>query len=123
MSPDSPEARLGRLETAVARLEQRTDDLSTDVRTLTPLIVQVAEIKITMAQVQAEAHSTNEAVGRIVARMDREVEERQRGQEKRREDERRDSKNYRRTLIGIGIAAVLSPIGTLAIALIERHQG
>ena len=107
MSPDSPETRLGRLETAVARLEQRTDDLSTDVRTLTPLIVQVAEIKITIAQVQAESRATHDAVDALKRLI-----------EGRREDERKDSRSFRNLLIGVGVAALLSPFGGVMVALI-----
>lgn len=106
MSPDSNETRLGRLETAVARLEARTDDLSTDVRTLTPLIVQVAEIKITMNQVQAEAHATKDAVDQLTKTIER-----------RRDDERKDSRSLRNILIGVGVAAVLSPVGGIMVAL------
>lgn len=119
MSPDSPEARLGRLETAVARLEQRTDGLSTDVRTLTPLVVAVAEIKLTIVQIQGDMRSTNGAMDGIVNRMDREAEARRKGQEERAMNEQRDSRNFKRTLIGVGIAAVLSPLGTLIIAAIQ----
>lgn len=119
MSPDSPEARLGRLETAVARLEQRTDDLSTDVRTLTPLIVEVAKIQVGMAQIQVELHATAQAVAEVPRRLDREAEARRKGQEERAVNEQRDSRNFKRTMIGVGIAAVLSPLGTLVIAAIQ----
>ena len=119
MSPDSPEARLGRLETAVARLEQRTDDLSTDVRALTPLIVEVAKIQVAMGQIQMETRSTASSVVEVVHRMDREAEERRKGQEERVVNERRDSRNFKRTLIGVGVAAVLSPLGTLVIAALQ----
>lgn len=107
MSPDSPEARLGRLETAVARLEQRTDDLSTDVRTLAPLIVEVAKIQVAMSQIQVEARSTHQAVDDL-----------KRSIEKRREDERKDSKSFRLLLLGIGLTALLSPFGGVMVALI-----
>jgi hypothetical protein len=110
MSPDSPEARLGRLETAVARLEQRTDDLSTDVRTLTPLIVAVAEVKITVSQIQLDGASTRAAVEALKTSIDQ-----------RQMDASRDSKNFRRTLVGIGIAAVLSPVGTLVVTLLAAR--
>src|SRR4051812_30689974 len=107
MSPDSPETRLGRLETAVARLEQRTDDLSTDVRTLTPLLVQVAEIKITIAQVQTQSRATLDAVDSLRNAIDQ-----------RRETERKDSRSLRNLLIGVGLAALLSPFGGVMVALL-----
>jgi hypothetical protein len=126
VSPDSPEARLGRLETAVARLEQRTDDLATDVRTLAPLVVAVAEVKLTISQVQREQTDVHRAVEAISQRLDQEArdraaerEKRTQGDKERRTEERRDSRNFRRTLIGIGIAAVLSPVATLVITLVS----
>jgi hypothetical protein len=62
MSPDSPEGRLGRLEQGVARLEQRVDDLATDVRVMAPLIVQMAEQKLAMQHLQTEVHECSTSV-------------------------------------------------------------
>jgi uncharacterized protein YoxC len=103
MSPDSPETRLGRLETAVARLEQRTDDLSTDVRTLTPLVIKVAEIGVTIAQVQTETHAIKTAI------------------EARRENERKDARSLRNILVGVGVTAFLSPIGAIIVAVVVNR--
>lgn len=112
----------------MARLEQRTDDLATDVRTLAPLVVAVAEVKLTISQVQREQGDVHKMVEEINRRLDQEAKDRmserdsrRREEQDRRVEERRDSRNFRRTLIGIGIAAVLSPIGTLIITLVAGH--
>ena len=108
----------------MARLEQRTDDLATDVRTLAPLVVAVAEVKLTVTQVQQVQSDVRRSIEEINRRLDREAQtraderdKRTQAERERRTEERRDSRNFRRTLIGIGIAAVLSPIGTLVIVI------
>lgn len=135
----------------MARLEQRTDDLATDVRTLAPLVIAMAEVKLTVSQVQqkqGEVFRALEEINRhldqdvkgIYQQLDRDVkgiyqrldqdkdarakerEKRTEAERERRTEERRDSRNFRRTLIGIGIAAVLSPIGTLVIVLITGRS-
>lgn len=119
MSPDSPEARLGRLETAVARLEQRTDDLATDVRTLAPLVVAVAEVKIAISHVEAESRSLRTLIEGINRKMDEDTKERI----ERQTAANRDSRNFRNTMIGVGVAAILSPLGTLLITVLLQGHG
>lgn len=48
---NSQAARIGALETSVAKLEQRTDDLTLDVRALAPLVISHAEMRVTLTQV------------------------------------------------------------------------
>lgn len=114
MSPDSPEARLGRLETAVARLEQRTDDLATDVRTLAPLVVAVAEVKLATSHIESEARTTKQSIDALHTRFDKDDQDRKR----RQEESSKESRSLRNILIGVGFAAVLSPIGGIVVALI-----
>jgi uncharacterized protein YoxC len=114
MSPDSVEARLGRMETAVARLEQRTDDLATDVRTLAPLVVAVAEVKLAITHVESESRGTRAAIDGVHRRLDDDEKDRKR----RQEEASKDSRSLRNILIGVGCAAVLSPIGGILVALI-----
>lgn len=114
MSPDSAETRLGRLETSVARLEQRTDDLATDVRTLAPLVVAVAEVKLAITHVEAESRGTRSSIEAVHRRLDDDEKDRKR----RQEEASKDSRSLRNILIGVGLAAILSPIGGIIVALL-----
>lgn len=116
MSPDSVETRIQRLEQKAARMEQQLDDLKTDVRVMAPLTVQMAELRIHMDQVNREVHECHESV--ILLRRESETSEKER--QNKRSEELRDTRNFRRTLVGIGIAAMLSPVGTLIVALASQ---
>ncbi len=112
--PDSTETRLGRLETAVAKLEQRTEDLSTDVRTLTPLVVAVAEVKLAVSHVESESRATKASIDAVHRRLDDDNKDRKR----RQEEAAKDSRSLRNILVGVGVTAVLSPIGGIIVALL-----
>lgn len=53
MTPDDAQ-RIGRLETAVAKLEQRVDDLRGDVQGLTPLSLAVAKMEGAVERMQTD---------------------------------------------------------------------
>lgn len=107
----------------MARLEQRTDDLATDVRTLAPLVVAVAEVKLAISHVEMDARDTRQAIDGLKTELKQREEQREKDEKERRVSEQRDSRNFRRTLIGIAIAAVLSPIGTIIVAIVMGRSG
>lgn len=110
MAPDSIETRVGVLERTVAKLEQRYEDLAIDVRALSPLIIATAEMRMQIGHLEAE-----------MAELIRTSQDAEKTRQKEREDRQRDDRNFRRTLVGIGIAAILSPIGTLVVALLSQQ--
>lgn len=108
--PDSIDTRVGVLERIVAKLEQRFDDMAVDVRALSPLIIASAEMRIQLNHLEVE-----------IAALERAIKETERTRNEERETRRRDDRNFRKTLVGIGVAAILSPIGTLLVALFVNH--
>ena len=117
MSPDSVESRLGRLEQGLARLEQRVDDLATDVRVMAPLIVQMAEQKLQMTHLE---RAVDECAGRVAA-LRKELQEAEERRETERKAERRDSRKNRWTLISGVAFVVLSTVGSLIVQLSTAH--
>jgi uncharacterized protein YaaN involved in tellurite resistance len=113
MSPDSPEGRLGRLEQGVARLEQRVDDLATDVRVMAPLIVQMAEQKLAMQHLQTEVHECSTSVETLR----KDLAEAQALREQQRAAERRESLRNRWTLLTGVLFVVLTTVGGLIVQL------
>ena len=110
MTTDSLEARIGRLEQSVAKLEQRVDDLldrlagqfkdlDDDVRAFAPIVREVDSVKaelryIIKAQQEAQKtlaeaqQDTQRAIGDLRMRMEQEAKARAQGQEKRRKEDR-----------------------------------
>jgi chromosome segregation ATPase len=106
MNPDSPETRIGRLETAVARLEQRTEDLRSDVKELAPLVVSVAEMRGAMARLQSDLTGVSDKVVDLGREFSQREEERQQAQLAAL----KDSQKWRRQIS-------LAWIGTFGLAL------
>ena len=113
MSPDSVETRLGRLEQGMARLEQRVDDLATDVRVMAPLIVQMAEQKLQMQHIETEVAACAEKVSTLR----KELQDAEKAREAQRQAERRESRRNRWTLLSGVAFVVLSTVGGLIVQL------
>ena len=107
MSPDSLETRTGRLETAVARLEQRTEDLRSDVQLLMPLTVAVAEIRGSLNRVQDDVRR---AIGLIEDRKQIDAEAQRQAM--------RDARNNRWALYAGAILVALSAVGNIVVQLV-----
>lgn len=101
MSPDTPESRLGQLERNVAKLEQIVDDLKVDVRTLMPLVISHAEMRVQLAQVHTD-----------IVQLRSMLETQQKHDRAVADGRVKDDRSFRRTLIGVGTAAVASPVVT-----------
>lgn len=113
MSPADDSRRLGNLEQGMARLEQRVDDLATDVRVMAPLIVQMAEQKIQMGHV---SNAVDECSARVVA-LRRDLELTEKAREAERVAERKESRRTRLTLLSGVLFVVLSTVGGLIVQL------
>lgn len=117
MMSDSAETRLGRLETGMAKLEQRVDDLSIDVRALTPLVVAVAEVKFSVGHVQEDVKDTKAALQDIVKRLDEDAKDRQKGQAERAKEARAGKYVLWAALIAATAAILASIVGAAAVLL------
>jgi chromosome segregation ATPase len=116
MSPDSEQGRIGKLEQAVARLEQRVDDLATDVRVMAPLIVQMAEQKLQMQHIQLELHDVAGRVAQL--RADLQAAEEQRD-ESRAVDLREGKRNRWTLLVGVS-CVILTTVGGLVVQIVAN---
>lgn len=115
--PDSAESRIGRLETAVAKLEQRVDndhadikDNTADIKALAPLAVTVAEIRLGLSRLEKLYEGAAEREEHRAVR-----------EQQTREAQLKDSRNWRRALV-LGSFTVLAAIITAAGAIIEGVQ-
>jgi uncharacterized protein YoxC len=106
VNPDSPETRIGRLETAVARLDQRTEDLRSDVKELVPLVVSVAEMRGAMMRLQTDMTSM---AGKVVD-LGHELERREQERQQAQLAALKDSQKWRRQIS-------IAWIGTFGLAL------
>lgn len=113
MSPETPETRIGRLESTVAALKQHVSDLDSRVDHLTPLVVGVAELKVGLADVKSDVHSA----GAELEALRRLYEEEKKDQRARQEMSLRDSRSWRRALI-LGSFTVLAAIITATATVI-----
>lgn len=140
MQPDSPETRIGRLEREMAGLQQRVEDLSTDVRALTPLVVATAELKIAVTHLQSDVHDVSGDVATARKVIDGQIRDMRqafneqieglgkaiKGDREEREQAQiealKDSRQWRRALI-IGSLAVLAACITAAATIIAAGVG
>lgn len=106
MTNDDLEKRIGRLELDMAGVKQRVDDLRSDVRELTPLLVTVAEIKLSMGRMQTDIHDVVESVGEL-----------KRQGRQQNEDALKDSRQWRRALI-LGSFTVLAALITAVASIL-----
>lgn len=125
MSPDSPDARIGRLEQQVARLEQRVEDLSSDVRALMPLVIAHAEMRVVMdhmktelGQAVTEAQAARKAIADLREHLEEQENER-RKEEKRVADEKLKTRRAERWQ---ALASILATVG-LVIGAIQVLGG
>lgn len=130
---EADSARIGRLEQAVAKLEQRVDDLRGDVKDLSPLSLAVARLEGAVDRVKEDVAGFDRRLGEIghdleeriteIARLVREDheqrEQREKDEQERRASERRDARRSRVALIVGCSAAILAPVGTIAAAVIQ----
>ena len=113
MMPDSPEARISRLEQTVAAMKQHVGDIDNRLTQLAPLVVGVAELKIGLADVKADVHDA----GAEVTALRQLYEADKKSRQEQQEAALRDSASWRRALI-LGCFTVLSAvIGAAAVVL------
>jgi chromosome segregation ATPase len=122
--------RVANLENAVADLmrnvaEQGTDiarvqsDVSSNtemIRALAPLVSQLATVAEAQRNLKDAMTELRHDWRQDVKHFDEEIEKISVGQDR----DQRDSRNFRRVLLGIGITAILSPVGTLIVALLNQ---
>jgi septal ring factor EnvC (AmiA/AmiB activator) len=125
------ESRLSQLERAVsnhgtaianhgadiARIQSDVSNNTQMIRALAPLISQLATVAEAQRNLEQVVQSLRTEWREDVKHFDTEIEKVVDGQV----TEQRDNRNYRRMLVGIGIAAVLSPIGTLVVAMVQNQ--
>src|SRR5215207_10010929 len=106
MNPDSPETRIGRLETSVARLNERTEDLRGDVRDLMPLLISVAEMRGAMTRVQTDLQAMSLALTKLTT-----------DGERAQIAALQDSKKWRRTMTLALISTLGAVLGAAAVVI------
>lgn len=97
----------------MAGLQQRVEDLASDVRTLTPLVVGQAKLEIAVTHIQTEFTALVVNVDQIKRSLAEGEDRRQR----EREDQLRDSRNWRRALV-LGSFTVLAALIAAAATII-----
>src|SRR5688572_26514575 len=112
MSPDQ-ESRIRRLETEMAGVQQRLDDLKQDVASLTPLVVGHAELRAAIAHIETELARLSVDILSLkteIAKLEnRRVTE--------RDEQMKDSRNWRRALV-LGSFTVLAAVIAAAATII-----
>jgi uncharacterized coiled-coil protein SlyX len=98
-------SRMGKLETSFARLEQRVSNHE-------QRLDRMAELAERIATLSANVAGLDEDVARVEGKFDKRWERLEASQE----NARKDSRSLRNILIGVGIAAVLSPLGAFLFA-------
>lgn len=97
MNPETPETRIGRLETTVAKLEQRTDDHEIDIRAFAPITASHAVLTQQIITLQ-------QAMDGVVRRLDEDQKERQ----VRQADASKDSRQWRRAILLLGMSSFVT---------------
>jgi hypothetical protein len=113
MSPDSDESRIRSLERDMAGVQQRLDDVKQDVSALTPLVVGHAELRAAIAHIEVELVRMSAEILALKTTMTSSETTRQQD----REDQLKDSRNWRRALV-LGSFAVLGSVLTAAATII-----
>lgn len=72
------------LESRMARLEQRVDDLSIEVKTLQPLLISVAKLELGLGHVAAAIDDVATSQRALVESLEQRAEARQQGEGQRR---------------------------------------
>lgn len=108
MTPRTDAERIGNLEQEVAVLKQRAQDTAEDIRAFAPLIVEHARMRETIDQMRADLHGIN-------TRLDRESDERRKGQSER-------AKERKTFVLGLLVAGV-GLLGTFVATLVPLLTG
>lgn len=124
MSPDSIETRVGRLETSVAKLEQRVETHETDIRAFGPLVQSHAVLQERIGRMGQDINGLAENQRAIVERLDAEARERQSERElqRQRDEEREDRERRDRfvrltTLVTLLLVFVSTTAAVIALAV------
>lgn len=112
MTPEDIDARLGRLETSMARIEQQVASHETDIRAIGPMAITIAKLELSFGHVEAEIRAgradTEKCRGEVAALRESLTE--------REDTQRQERKRDRWTLIGTVIAAstlIVAAVGLL----------
>lgn len=125
--------RIGSLERAVAKMEQRVDDLSGAVKDLSPLSLAVARLEGTVARAVSDVSSLEHHLGEFERALELKIDgviklvqddqderdRREQAEAERRVEERKDARRSRAYLVVGCSAAILSPVGVIVAALIS----
>lgn len=104
---DSPEQRIGNLEQTVAGLKQRVEDLGVQVAAVPAVIVNVAELKLSVSHIQADLRDMTGELSGLNKMLD-----------KRQEAALNDSRSWRRALILGSFTVLAAVIGATATVLV-----
>jgi chromosome segregation ATPase len=115
--------RLSRLERTVAsqgsdiaRIQSDVSNNTQMIRALAPLVSQLATVAEAQRNLKDAMTELRHDWRQDVKHFDQEIEKIATGQER----DQQDSKNFRRMLYVTIVAAVLSPIGTLLVAVVSQ---
>jgi uncharacterized coiled-coil protein SlyX len=113
----------------MAKLEQRVDDLTVDVRVMAPLVVQMAEQRLMLDNVRGEVRGCTERLDGLRKDIQEERERLQRSkdaEQKTRDDDRKtEGKESRRNRIALftGVVfVILATVGNLIVQLTMVHH-
>lgn len=121
MTPDQAE-RIARLETSMADVRSEQARQGADMASFRRELGSLRDLVQTLVPIAKDTAVLREQVGSLegdVGRVESKFDKRWERLEQSQTDAARDSRTFRRTFIGIGVAAVLSPIGTLIVALLQ----
>lgn len=111
MTPDDLDARLGRLEMSMARLEQQVSTHETDIRAIGPMAVTIAKLELSFTHIEAELRG---ARGDTAACRD-EVKDLKSSLLDREQTQRKERKADRRWLIGTVLTSAALVIGAIQV--------
>lgn len=120
--PDSVESRLMRLEQAEARLEERVLQHETDIRSLAPLIAQMAVLNSDLRHLQEGVSASYKRIDELAKAFeeDRRRRDKDREEEAERREDKRSETNWKRIGLLAGACGVLLS-NTVAILVTVLH--
>lgn len=107
-------SRVRALEASMADVQSEQAATRSDVASLRQLVQNLVPVSERTAVLVVEVAGVKDDVSRVEKKFD----ERWRNLEAAQTDARKDSRSLRNILIGVGVAAVLSPFGGVMVALI-----
>jgi hypothetical protein len=120
VTPDQAD-RIARLEANVADIAVQQASQGADTASLRRELGSLRDLVQTLVPVAADVAVMREKMGQLeqdVQRVERKFDGRWDKLEGAQTDARKDSRSLRNILIGVGVAAVLSPIGGILAALV-----